>query len=172
MAQAGRADSNEPELRTASDIDRAFLPVMAQDDGPSKMADIDRRLDVDVNYASQYWLRLIAAELIHPARPCYVDFALPYLREHGPDTPDREDNEASMPWGCPGRAPETLSNVRSCECWGPGGHSPGLDHAGPRHRPRRRSETCSGSRSLSLRRRTTQLLGACYACTGDRPRRR
>lgn len=66
MAQAGRADSNEPELRTASDIDRAFLPVMAQDDGPSKMADIDRRLDVDVNYASQYWLRLIAAELIHP----------------------------------------------------------------------------------------------------------
>jgi len=55
---------------------------MAHDDGPSKMADIQRRLDADVNYASQYRLRLIAAELIHSTRHGYVDFALPYLREY------------------------------------------------------------------------------------------
>jgi hypothetical protein len=73
---------HEPALSTASDIDKSFLLAMAQDDGPSKMADIQQRLDVDVNYASQYRLRLIAAELIHPTRRGYVDFALPYLREY------------------------------------------------------------------------------------------
>ncbi len=46
------------------------------------MADIQQRLDVDVNYTSQYRLRLIAAELICPTRRGYVDFALPYLREY------------------------------------------------------------------------------------------
>ncbi|MGH9028237.1 MAG: hypothetical protein ACRDV4_01265 [Acidimicrobiales bacterium] len=55
---------------------------MAQDDGPSKMGDIQRRLNVDVNYASQYRLRLIAAELIESVRRGYVDFAPPYLREY------------------------------------------------------------------------------------------
>ncbi len=50
--------------------------------GPSRMADIQQRLGVDVNYASQYRLRLIAAELIYPTRHGYVDFALPYLREY------------------------------------------------------------------------------------------
>jgi len=46
------------------------------------MADIQQRLDVDVNYASQYRLRLIAAELICSTRRGYVDFALTYLREY------------------------------------------------------------------------------------------
>jgi hypothetical protein len=71
-----------PALAGASPVDRAFLLAMAEDDGPSRMADIQRRLEVDVNYASQYRLRLIAAELIEPAGRGYVDFALPYLREH------------------------------------------------------------------------------------------
>ena len=65
-----------------AEIDKSFLLTMAKDDGPSKMADIQRRLNVDVNYASQYRLRLIAAELIEPVRRGYVDFALPYLREY------------------------------------------------------------------------------------------
>jgi hypothetical protein len=73
---------HEPALSAASDVDKSFLLAMAEDDGPSKMADIQRRLDVDVNYASQYRLRLIAAELIYPTRRGYVDFALPYLREY------------------------------------------------------------------------------------------
>jgi hypothetical protein len=73
---------HEPALADASAIDRSFLLAMAQDDGPSKMADIQARLNVDVNYASQYRLRLIAAELIESVRRGYVDFALPYLREY------------------------------------------------------------------------------------------
>lgn len=55
---------------------------MAQDDCPSKMTGIQQRLGVDGNYASRYRLRRIAAELIHPTRRVYVDFALPRLREY------------------------------------------------------------------------------------------
>ena len=73
---------HEPAIADASEIDKSFLLAMAKDDGPSKMADIQGRLNVDVNYASQYRLRLIAAELIEPVRRGYVDFALPYLREY------------------------------------------------------------------------------------------
>ncbi len=73
---------HEPALRAASDRDKAFLLAMSLDDGPSKMADIQTRLGVAANYASQYRLRLVAAELIHPTRRGYVDFALPYLREY------------------------------------------------------------------------------------------
>ena len=72
----------EPALASVSAVDGLFLRAMAVDDGPSKMADIQRRLGVDVSYVSQYRLRLIAAELIEPTRRGYVDFALPYLREH------------------------------------------------------------------------------------------
>ena len=73
---------HEPALNAASEIDKSFLLAMAHDDGASRMADIQQRLDVDVDYASQYRLRLIAAELIYPTRRGYVDFALPYLREY------------------------------------------------------------------------------------------
>jgi hypothetical protein len=73
---------HEPALRATSDMDRAFLMSMTHDDGPSRMADVQQRLGVDANYASQYRLRLIAAELIVSTRRGYVEFALPYLREH------------------------------------------------------------------------------------------
>lgn len=79
----------EPELAGLSDVDRTFLLAMAHDDGASKMADIQRRLGagVDANYASQYRLRLISAEVIVQTKRGYVDFALPamrqYLRDHG-----------------------------------------------------------------------------------------
>ncbi len=73
---------HEPALKNTSDVDRSFLLAMSHDDGPSRMADVQRRLGVDVNYASQYRLRLISAELIHPTRRGYVDFTLPYLREY------------------------------------------------------------------------------------------
>jgi hypothetical protein len=72
----------EPALAGASAIDKSFLLAMAKDDGPSKMADVQRRMGVDENYASQYRLRLIAQELIVSIRKGYVDFALPYLREY------------------------------------------------------------------------------------------
>lgn len=71
-----------PALKDASDVDRAFLAAMAQDDGPSKMADIGGRLGVSKEYAGIYRRRLIDAELIEATRRGYVDFALPYLREY------------------------------------------------------------------------------------------
>ena len=71
-----------PALAEASAIDKSFLVAMARDDGASKMADIQERLEVDVNYISQYRLRLLSAELIVAPRRGYVDFAIPYLREY------------------------------------------------------------------------------------------
>lgn len=71
-----------PAIAGISDVDRAFLLAMAVDDGPSKMGDIQARLGVDVNYASQYRLRLIDAELIEAAGRGYVRFALPYMRDY------------------------------------------------------------------------------------------
>ena len=71
-----------PAVANASEVDRSFLYAMSADDGPSKMADIQGRLGVDVNYASQYRLRLIDAELIEPAGRGYVRFAVPYLRDY------------------------------------------------------------------------------------------
>ena len=58
---------HEPALRDLSHVDRTFLAAMAVDDGPSRMADVASRLDADANYASQYRLRLIAADMIQPA---------------------------------------------------------------------------------------------------------
>jgi hypothetical protein len=59
------------------------------------MADIRDRLGVDDNYASQYRLRLIAAELIAPVRRGYVDFTLPYLREY---LRDHLQDPTAAPW--------------------------------------------------------------------------
>lgn len=73
---------HEPALYDLSPVDRAFLAAMAADDGPAKMADIAARLGKDANYASQYRLRLIAAEVIRSAGNGHVDFAVPYLREY------------------------------------------------------------------------------------------
>jgi hypothetical protein len=71
-----------PALHDASDIDKSFLLAMSKDDGPSKMADLAKRLDVPKEYAGVYRRRLIDAELIAPVRHGYVDFTLPYLREY------------------------------------------------------------------------------------------
>ena len=59
---------HEPALRDLSHVDRTFLAAMASDDGSSWMPDIAARLGVDKSYASQYRLRLIAADMI-PHRP-------------------------------------------------------------------------------------------------------
>jgi hypothetical protein len=89
-AREGAADAKRrlgalvhaPALAESSDIDKSFLLAMAKDDGASRMAEIQARLGVDANYASQYRLRLIAADLIEQAGYGRVDFALPYLREY------------------------------------------------------------------------------------------
>lgn len=73
---------HEPALRDLSAVDRTFLSTMAQDDGPSRMAEIAERMKVTANYASQYRRRLIAADLIYPTTYGSVDFTLPHLREY------------------------------------------------------------------------------------------
>lgn len=71
-----------PALAEASDIDKSFLLAMSADNGPSQIRDIQARLGVDKNYASQYRLRLLALELVEPAGRGRLDFALPYLRDY------------------------------------------------------------------------------------------
>jgi hypothetical protein len=71
---------HEPALQDLSEVDRTFLAAMAIDDGPSRRADIAARLDSDANYASQYRLRLIAADMIHSTGRGSTGFTLPYLR--------------------------------------------------------------------------------------------
>ncbi len=73
---------HEPAIADLAGVARTFLLAMAHDDGPSKMSDIAARLKVDGNYASQYRLRLIAAEIIEPVGRGSVDFTMPYLREY------------------------------------------------------------------------------------------
>lgn len=73
---------HEPALRDLSEVDRTFLSKMAQDGGPSRMADIAERMEVTAGYASQYRRRLIAADLIYPTTYGRVDYTLPHLREY------------------------------------------------------------------------------------------
>lgn len=73
---------HEPALFDLSSIDRTFLAAMAVDEVPSRMADVAARMNVGVNYASQYRLRLIGADMIRPAGHGRVDFAVPYLRDY------------------------------------------------------------------------------------------
>lgn len=73
---------HEPALADLSDVDRAFLVAMAEDDGASKVADVAQRLGVDLNYTSVYRQRLIAAQMIEPAGRGLVRFTLPYLGEY------------------------------------------------------------------------------------------
>ncbi|MFT3873830.1 MAG: hypothetical protein QM714_14505 [Nocardioides sp.] len=70
-------------LADLSPMDRAFLDAMTVDAGPSKIADIAERMGRDTNYASQYRLRLLKAELIRENRTRgSVTFTLPYFRDH------------------------------------------------------------------------------------------
>ncbi len=71
-----------PALAALSPVDRTFLAAMAFDAGPSKMADVTKRMSVEANYAGQYRRRLIEAESIHSPARGYVDYSLPYLRDH------------------------------------------------------------------------------------------
>lgn len=70
-------------LADLSPMDRAFLDAMTVDAGPSKIADIAERMGRDTNYASQYRLRLLKAELIRENRTRgSVTFTLPYFRDY------------------------------------------------------------------------------------------
>lgn len=72
---------HEPSFADLSEVDRTFLLAMAVDDGPSRMADIARRLKVDPRYAGTYRKRLIEAEMIGSVGHGLVEFELPYMRD-------------------------------------------------------------------------------------------
>ncbi len=76
------ATVHEASLADLSQVDRTFLAAMATSEGPIKTSTVAANLGVDVNYASQYRIRLIEAGLITPSGHGYIDFALPYLREY------------------------------------------------------------------------------------------
>lgn len=78
---SGRSSTSLPSQTCRRWLGRFFSP-WHHDDGPSNMSDIAERLRVDSNFASQYRLRLIAAELIEPAGHGKVDFTMPYLRDY------------------------------------------------------------------------------------------
>lgn len=80
---------HEPALNDLSETDRAFVTVMAEDDGESAIADVERRLDRDHGYVSRYRSRLIVAGIIAPTRRGYVDFTIPYMREFVREREDR-----------------------------------------------------------------------------------
>jgi hypothetical protein len=69
-------------LSSASPKDLVFLRAMAEDNGPSRTADIGRRLGDARNTVGNYRARLIDAGLIHSAGHGLVDFAIPGLRDH------------------------------------------------------------------------------------------
>jgi hypothetical protein len=79
-----------------SDVDKTFLVMMADDDGPSRMSEIAARLDQSLQYAGVYRKRLIDAAMIQSAGTGLVDFTVPFMREwlrehaasaHRPDRP-------------------------------------------------------------------------------------
>jgi hypothetical protein len=80
---------HEPALNDLSERDREFVKAMAEDDGDSSIADIERRLDRDHGYVSRYRSRLIVAGIVEPTRRGYLDFTIPYLREFVREHADR-----------------------------------------------------------------------------------
>jgi hypothetical protein len=62
--------------------DRAFLFAMAQDDGPSKVSDIQERLKKSKNYVNTYRIRLIEAEIIESSGHGLISFTVPYMRDY------------------------------------------------------------------------------------------
>ncbi len=79
---------HEPAINDLSDTDRAFVKAMAEDEGDSSIADIERRLDRDHGYVSRYRARLIVAGIVEPSRRGYLRFTIPYLREFLRSRPD------------------------------------------------------------------------------------
>lgn len=73
---------HDPALVALSNMDRAFLIAMAQDDGPSKMSSIGNRLAREPSYLSMYRKRLLDASLIESPGYGVVQLALPFLRDH------------------------------------------------------------------------------------------
>lgn len=71
-----------PAVSGVPEGQRKYLRAMAADDGPSSTRQVAERMGVPMQQQNVYRARLIDRELIQPAGHGYVDFTLPYLREH------------------------------------------------------------------------------------------
>jgi hypothetical protein len=76
-----REQVHEPALNDLSEVDREFLAAMAEDDGPSRVADIAARMGKSSQYVNTYRGRLSAAGVIEVPARGRVDLAIPYLRD-------------------------------------------------------------------------------------------
>lgn len=73
---------NGPAVDGLPPMARAYLMLMALDDGPSSTSEIARRMRKSPQYASVYRARLIHEDYIKPAGRGYVDFTMPFMREY------------------------------------------------------------------------------------------
>src|SRR5690625_7373437 len=69
-----------PALRDLSGRKSDYLYAMLEDEGPSRVSEIARRMDLNVNNQNVHRSRLIHDELIRSAGRGLVEFAMPYLR--------------------------------------------------------------------------------------------
>lgn len=76
-----------PVWRDISPVDRRFLRAMAVDDADSGLADVAKRLDVDINYAGVYRQRLVRAGMIVATTRGRVDLAHSAARQWIRDMP-------------------------------------------------------------------------------------
>jgi hypothetical protein len=71
-----------PVLKPLSDNDMKFLYAMSEDEGVSKIADIQNRLEKPNSQIQTYRLRLIAAGVIASPRRGELEVCIPYLKEY------------------------------------------------------------------------------------------
>ncbi|MDR0950397.1 MAG: hypothetical protein LBM13_01985 [Candidatus Ancillula sp.] len=72
----------ELTLQDISGRDREFLVAMAEDNQDSSVSDVDKRMNVDANYAGQYRNRLINYGVISSPKRGYLKFAIPFMKEY------------------------------------------------------------------------------------------
>lgn len=86
VLQLARADMNEnvflPMVRPLSRMDIAFLEAMAQDEGASRVSDIQRRLGVSQGSVQSYRKRLIEAGVVLSPRRGELSFVVPMLADY------------------------------------------------------------------------------------------
>lgn len=73
---------NGPAVDGLPPMARAYLMLMAVDDGPSNTTEIAHRMHKTPQYASVYRARLIHEDYIKPAGRGYVEFTMPFMREY------------------------------------------------------------------------------------------
>lgn len=105
-----------PTWNRLSAVDRRFLGAMARDDGPSRSADIARRLDVDGRYVSTYRKRLLNEGVVVAADRGLLAFANPMLRdlalEHAEEERAMEEARRSYPV-------KSSRSAARCDAWMP-----------------------------------------------------